>query len=95
MWTEHFKNMAKGNIPFQKKMYINLQKGAGPIQVVSPTEAVVQQARTDLKRTLEEADTYNPKKAKLLFQSGGGAKRRRKKTRKRQPLRKKKRKLKR
>ena len=80
MWKEHFQAMVRGDIPYQKKMYTGLQNGSGNIKVVSPTEAVVQQAKSDLKRSLQEADVFKPKKARFLLQSGSGVKKRAKRT---------------
>ena len=70
--------MVKGDIPYKRKMYTGLQLGSGNIKVVSPTEAVVQQAKSDLKRSLQEADVYKPKRARFLLQSGEGVKKRKK-----------------
>ena len=72
MWKEHFKLMADGQIPIQNKMYTTAQTGGQDVNLMSTTEAIVEQARSDLKRTLSERDVYQPKKVKLTVQSGGG-----------------------
>ena len=86
MWKDHFKLMADGNLPLQKKMYTAGQTGGQDVNLISPTEAVIEQARSDLKRTLSDMPLYKPKKVKLTVQSGGGQssgkKRKKKKTKK-------------
>ena len=74
MWKEHFKLMAEGKLQPKRKMYSDIQKGGNEVQIISPTEAIVEQAKSDLKRSLSELPVYKPKKIKLTVQSGGGKK---------------------
>ena len=73
-WNIFFRKMAQGKIPHQPKFYcidnhvtddeIN-QEGRGKvkptIQLITPTQQQVEQAKAEVKRTLEEA---RPKKRK-------------------------------
>ena len=74
MWVNHFQSMANGKIPYRKNFYhssptTTTQKD---IFLVSPTEAGVQQAKSDLKRTLSEVPVYNHKKSVTSNQYGSG-----------------------
>ena len=87
-WVKHFSDMSQGLIPYQKKFYkIQPQTGMGDIQLVTPTEADVQRAKSDMKRKLTESIGYKPKRLRLSPQSGAGQK---KKNKKKSPAKKKK-----
>ena len=74
-WVKHFSDMTQGLIPYQKKFYkIQPQTGMGDIQLVTPTQADVQRARSDMKRQLTESDGYKPKRLRQSPQSGAGQK---------------------
>ena len=68
MWTQHFVDMARGLIPYQKRLYkVTVQTGNGDVQMVTPTQAVVERAKLDLKRKLAEAATVQkPKRIRVL-----------------------------
>ena len=72
MWSDQ--NMAKGNIPYRKDTYHIAPNSSlkNDIVLVSPSQAVVQQAKHDLKRKLSEVEVYNPKKKPALSQFGEG-----------------------
>lgn len=60
IWIQHFINQAKGLVPHQKAFYkVGSQRGEGKpvIQLVTPTEQVVERAKASLK---EKNDTYDP-----------------------------------
>ena len=72
-WVKHFNDMAQGGIPYRKKMYtVAPQVGSGDIKIVTPTQAVVDRAKMDVKRKLKEASVYKPKRVKVVTQSGAG-----------------------
>ena len=78
-WTQHFTDMARGLVPCRKKMYVvKPQVGQGDIQMVTPTQADVERAKSDLKRKLKEASVYKPKRVRLSPQSGAGRGKKRK-----------------
>ena len=54
------------------------QVGQGDIQMVTPTQADVERAKSDLKRKLKEASVYKPKRVRLSPQSGAGRGKKRK-----------------
>ena len=94
MWIDHFKNMVNGDIPLQKSIY-TVKPSMGlvkkDLQLISPSEAVVQRAKSGLKRSLKEEAVYNPKKSRTSVQSGTGRRRRStKKTKKKKNKTKKK-----
>lgn len=53
-WKEHFIEQAKGLVPHQRKFYrVSMQHGKGgepPIKMVSPTEQVVERAKSTLSQ---------------------------------------------
>ena len=71
--------MANGSIPYQRKLYSNIsassQVAKPEIELVSPTQSVVQQAKHDLKRKLKDMNVYKSKSMKTSNQLGLGAKR--------------------
>ena len=74
-WVKHFSDMAQGLIPYQKKKHtVAPEVGSGDIKIVTPTQEVVERARTDAKRKLKEASLYKPKRVKGISQSGAGSK---------------------
>ena len=77
MWSSHFRNMVNGQVPYQKNMYSLSSSGSVPsdLQLISPTKAVVERARSDLKRSLEDPLVYNSKKLKSTVQLGKGGRR--------------------
>ena len=78
-WTQHFTDMARGLVPCKKKVYVvKPQVGQGDIQMVTPTQADVERAKSDLKRKLKEASVYKPKRVRLSPQSGAGRGKKRK-----------------
>ena len=89
MWTQHFVDMARGLIPYQKRLYkVTVQTGNGDVQMVTPTQAVVERAKMDMKRKLAEAATVQkPKRIRLSAQSGSGG-RKRKSTKKKSSTKK-------
>ena len=89
MWTQHFMDMARGLIPYQKRLYkVTVQTGNGDVQMVTPTQAVVERAKMDMKRKLAEAATVQkPKHIRLSAQSGSGG-RKRKSTKKKSSTKK-------
>ena len=89
-WTQHFMDMARGLVPCRKKMYVvKPQVGQGDIQMVTPTQADVERAKSDLKRKLKEASVYKPKRVRLSPQSGAGrGKKRKDKSRKKSKAKK-------
>lgn len=63
MWIRHFVDQSKGLIPHQRVFYkigVNSQKGEGKpsIQVVSPTEQVVERAKSTLQELRKPS--YDP-----------------------------------
>ena len=93
MWSKHFKDMVDGYIRHRKYIYSpssNENEVHKPeLQLISPSEAVVQRARHDLKRSLKDMRLYNPKKVKINSQLGEG-KRKRKITKKKRTIKQKK-----
>lgn len=84
MWASHFRSMADGVIPHQKGFYHTTPSSSkSNVVMITPSEAVVQQAKSDLKRTLTDVDVYNPKKKRTLQQFGKGQARKKTKTTKR------------
>ena len=85
MWTQHFVDMARGLIPYQKRLYkVTVQMGNGDVQMVTPTQAVV----GSMKRKLAEVATVQkPKRIRLSAQSGSGG-RKRKSTKKKSSTKK-------
>ena len=74
-WVKHFSDMTQGLVPYNKKIYtVTQQVGGGDVKIVTPTEAVVERAKMDVKRKLKEASVYKPKRIKVSPQSGAGAK---------------------
>ena len=74
-WVKHFSDMSQGLVPHKKKYYtVRPQVGGGDVQLVTPTQAVVERAKMDVKRKLKEAAVYKPKRIKVLSQSGSGSK---------------------
>ena len=74
-WVKHFTDMAQGLIPYRRKMYtVTSQVGSGDVKIVTPTQAVVDRAKMDVKRKIKEASVYKPKRLKLSPQSGSGTK---------------------
>ena len=108
--SAHFIDLAKGTHPVKKKGVIllpthHVQTGKGDtdvtdLKLVSPTKDAVNQAKSDLKRGIEDTDIYenairDDVKKKKLSQSLSTVKRRPKKSspaKKRKPKRKKKKK---
>ena len=80
MWANHFQKMAQDGVPYQRTIYTNLQPTSTAVSLISPTEAVVQQARNDIKRTLSQPSIYKPKKVKVMNQFGEGRTQKRVKT---------------
>ena len=79
-WVRHFSDMAEGLIPYREKHYtMQPQVGSGDVQIVTPTQAVVDRAKMDAKRKLQEAATYKPKRIRSASQSGAGSKKKRNK----------------
>lgn len=63
MWIRHFIDQSKGLIPHQRVFYklgVNSQKGEGKptIQVVSPTQQVVERAKSTLQE--QRKPSYDP-----------------------------------
>jgi hypothetical protein len=60
-WKEHFINQSKGLIPHERKFYkVSMQKGRGgepTIKMVTPTEQVVERAKSKLT---EPPNIYDP-----------------------------------
>ncbi|MEK6266753.1 MAG: hypothetical protein N2B06_18590 [Clostridium sp.] len=60
-WKHHFIQQAKGLIPHQKRFYkVSMQQGKGDqptIKMVSPTEQVVERAKSDL---VQPPSVYDP-----------------------------------
>ena len=82
-WVKHFTDMASGLVPYKKKYYtVQNQTGNGDVQLVTPTQAEVERAKMDVKRKLEEASSYKPKRLRLGLQSGSGQKKKKKKKQK-------------
>ena len=72
-WVKHFVDMAQGLIPYRKYFYkIQPQIGMGDIQMVTPAQAAVDRAKTDIRRKLQESLTYKPKQIRLTPLSGSG-----------------------
>ena len=80
-WIIFFRKMAQGKIPHQTKFYcvdkcvteneINdeYQKGDGvepKIELITPTQQLMAQARAEVKRNLEEAALKQSKKRKTM-----------------------------
>ncbi len=82
-WIIFFRKMAQGKLPHQRKFFciddhvtdneVNAenQKGGGvepKIQLITPTQQQVEQAKAEVKRTLEEArqEEVLPKKRKTV-----------------------------
>ena len=79
-WVKHFTDMASGLVPYKKKYYtIQNQTGNGDVQLVTPTQAEVERAKMDVKRKLQEASSYKPKRLRSGPQSGSGQKKKKKK----------------
>lgn len=77
-WSRHFSDMVRGEIPYSRHFYkLKSQTGMGDIQLVTPTQADVQRAKSDMKRKLIEADTYKPKRLRVGSQLGSGQKKKR------------------
>lgn len=79
-WTTHFIAMVKGKLPHQKvytvKEIVDKQKGSGgDIKLISPTQAAVDQAKSAIKRKLEENFPIKTKKMRKHQQSGVGSRR--------------------
>ena len=88
-WVKHFSDMSQGLVPYKKKYYtVYPQVGGGDVQLVTPTQAVVERAKMDLKRKLKEAAAYKPKRIKVLSQSGAGSKTKRTSKKKKQGTKK-------
>ena len=78
-WVKHFTDMATGLVPYKKRYYtVQTQTGNGDVQMVTPTQAEVERAKMDVKRKLQEASTYKPKRFRLGPQSGSGQKKKKK-----------------
>ena len=58
------------------------------MQLVTPTQAVVERAKMDVKRKLKEASVYKPKRIKAVSQSGSGSKRKKTSKKKKQASKK-------
>ena len=79
-WVKHFTDMASGLVPYKKKYYtVQNQTGNGDVQLVTPTQAEVERAKMDVKRKLQEASSYKPKRLRSGLQSGSGQKKKKKK----------------
>ena len=79
-WVTHFTDMASGLVPYKKKYYtVQNQTGNGDVQLVTPTQAEVERAKMDVKRKLQEASSYKPKRLRSGLQSGSGQKKKKKK----------------
>ena len=88
-WVKHFSDMSQGLVPYEKKYYtVYPQVGGGNVQLVTPTQAVVERAKMDVKRKLKEAAAYKPKRIKVLSQSGAGSKMKRTSKKKKQGTKK-------
>ena len=88
-WVKHFSDMSQGLVPHKKKYYtVCPQVGGGDVQLVTPTEAVVERAKMDVKRKLKEVGSYKPKRIRAQSQSGAGGKRKRKGKKKKQGIKK-------
>ena len=82
-WVKHFTDMASGLVPYKKKYYtVQNQTGNGDVQLVTPTQAEVERAKMDVKRKLQEASSYKPKRLRSGLQSGSGQKKKKKKKQK-------------
>ena len=94
MWVNHFKGMVNGQIPHLKSVYLispSVEKSQNDLQLISPSEAVVQRARSDLKRSLQDLSLYKSKKSRSSVQLGEGKQRRNTtSTKKKRPAKKKK-----
>ena len=78
-WVKHFTDMASGLVPYKKKYYtIQNQTGNRDVQLVTPTQAEVERAKMDVKRKLQEASSYKPKRLRSGPQSGSGQKKKKK-----------------
>ena len=72
-WIQHFTDMARGMLLYRKRLYkVKPQVRRGDIQMVTPTQADVERAKSDLKRRLKKASAYNQKRVWLSSQSGAG-----------------------
>ena len=72
--------MASGFVPHKKKYYtVQTQTGNGDVQLVTPTQADMERAKMDIKRKLQEASTYKPKRLRSSPQSGSGQKKKKQK----------------
>ena len=83
----HFEKLASGEKPFKKNglIYINPQSGSGAkdLKIVSPSQDAIDQAKSDLKRGLDDTDIYEDaiySDAKRKKFSNNPVKKRRKKT---------------
>ena len=82
-WIKHFTDMASDLVPHKKKYYtVQTQTGNGDVQLVTPTQAEVERAKMDIKRKLQKASTYKPKRLRSSPQSGSGQKKKKKKKQK-------------
>ena len=82
-WVKHFTDMASGLVPYKKKYYtVQNHTGNGDVQLVTPTQAEVERAKMDVKRKLQEASSYKPKRLRSGLQSGSGQKKKKKKKKK-------------
>ena len=74
-WIKHFTDMASGLVPHEKRYYkVPTQTGNGDVRLVTPTQAEVERAKMDVKRKLQEANAYKPKRLRAGPQSGSGQK---------------------
>ena len=89
VWVKHFSDMSQGLVPHKKKYYtVRPQVGGGDVQLVTPTQAVVERAKMDVKRKLKEAAVYKPQRIKVVSQSGSGSKRKQTSKKKKQTSKK-------
>ena len=90
LWQNFFQRQVAGHIPFNSKFYIvdqPVQVGSGTgVQIVSPTEKQVEQARSAVKHKLKEQRPKLVKRRKIVKKKQKGGK----KTKKKQPIKKRK-----
>ena len=78
IWAKHFVDMVNGKVPYNKRIYnFTNQSGNGDIQMISPNQAIVEQAKMDIKRKLKSVPLYKHKKIKLTGQCGNGNRKKR------------------
>ena len=74
-WVEHYLKMVKGELPHRKYYIVEdrkeNQKGEGGVKLVTPTQAVVEQAKLTMKCNLEEMKPIKERKKRKRNQSGG------------------------